>query len=52
MTDIATSAESQANGLMEVNTAVDQMDQNTQQNAAMVEQANAATRSLASSHAN
>lgn len=43
---IAISADHQAAGLAEVNIAVDQMDQVTQQNAAMVEEANAATRSL------
>ncbi len=44
---IATSAAEQASGLAEVNTAVDQMDQTTQQNAAMVEQTTAATKNLA-----
>jgi len=44
--DIATSAREQATSLNEVNIAVNQMDQMTQQNAAMVEQATAATRSL------
>ncbi|MDB5643335.1 MAG: hypothetical protein JWN07_2652, partial [Hyphomicrobiales bacterium] len=43
---IATSANEQANGLQEVNTAVAQMDQITQQNAAMVEEATAAAHSL------
>jgi methyl-accepting chemotaxis protein len=43
---IATSAREQAVGLAEVNTAVNQMDQVTQQNAAMVEQATAASSSL------
>jgi methyl-accepting chemotaxis protein len=37
----------QATGLREVNAAVNQMDQVTQQNAAMVEQATAASHSLA-----
>ncbi|WP_322965189.1 methyl-accepting chemotaxis protein [Sphingomonas fuzhouensis] len=45
--DIASSAEKQAVGLQEVNTAVSAMDGVTQQNAAMVEQATAAARSLA-----
>ncbi|MHB8283348.1 MAG: methyl-accepting chemotaxis protein [Caulobacteraceae bacterium] len=47
VTDIATSAAEQALGLQEVNTAINQMDQVTQQNAAMVEQSSAATRTLA-----
>jgi methyl-accepting chemotaxis protein len=45
---IAASASEQATGLNEVNTAVNQMDQTTQQNAAMVEQTTAASGSLAS----
>jgi methyl-accepting chemotaxis protein len=45
--DIAASAQEQATGLAEVNTAMNQMDQVTQQNAAMVEQATAASHSLA-----
>lgn len=45
---IATSAREQSVGLAEVNTAVNQMDQVTQQNAAMVEQSTAASASLAS----
>ncbi|MDG6745785.1 methyl-accepting chemotaxis protein, partial [Staphylococcus aureus] len=45
--DIASSAEKQAIGLQEVNTAVSAMDGVTQQNAAMVEQATAAARNLA-----
>ncbi len=45
--DIAASAQEQATGLHEVNTAVNQMDQVTQQNAAMVEQSTAASHSLA-----
>jgi methyl-accepting chemotaxis protein len=44
--EIAGSAQEQATGLQEVNTAVNQMDQMTQQNAAMVEQATAASHSL------
>jgi methyl-accepting chemotaxis protein len=45
--DIAASAQEQATGLNQVNTAVNQMDQVTQQNAAMVEQSTAASHSLA-----
>ena len=45
--EIAASAREQAVGLAEVNVAVNQMDQTTQQNAAMVEEATAAARSLA-----
>jgi methyl-accepting chemotaxis protein len=44
---IAASAGEQATGLAEVNTAINQMDQVTQQNAAMVEQSTAASHSLA-----
>ena len=44
--DIASSAQEQATGLNQVNQAVNQMDQVTQQNAAMVEQTTAATHSL------
>ncbi len=47
MTEIAASAKEQASGLHEVNTAVNQMDQMTQQNAAMVEQTTAASHGLA-----
>ncbi len=47
VSDIATSAQEQAAGLAEVNTAINQMDQVTQQNAAMVEQSTAASHSLA-----
>ncbi len=43
---IATAAREQSTGLGEVSTAVNQMDQVTQQNAAMVEEANAATHKL------
>ena len=42
----ATSAGEQATGLSQINSAVNQMDQITQQNAAMVEQAAAAAYSL------
>ena len=45
--EIAASAKEQATALAEVNTAVNQMDQVTQQNAAMVEETTAASRSLA-----
>jgi methyl-accepting chemotaxis protein len=45
--DISASAQDQANGLNEVTTAVTQMDQVTQQNAAMVEETTAASHSLA-----
>jgi len=47
VTDIAGSAQEQATGLAQVNTAVNQMDQMTQQNAAMVEETTAASRSMA-----
>ncbi|WP_156361217.1 methyl-accepting chemotaxis protein [Sphingomonas sp. Leaf257] len=47
MTGIANDANRQAKGLGEVNTSLSQMDMVTQQNAAMVEQATAAARSLA-----
>ena len=46
VTELAASAKEQATGLGEVNAAVNQMDQVTQQNAAMVEQATAASHSL------
>ena len=46
VTDIAASAKEQATGLGEVNSAVNQMDQVTQQNAAMVEEATAACHNL------
>ncbi len=47
VTGIAASAIEQAHGLEQVNTAVNEMDQVTQQNAAMVEEATAATQTLA-----
>ena len=47
MESIATSAKEQSTGLSEVNVAVNQMDQSTQQNAAMVEESTAAAASLA-----
>ena len=43
---IASSAREQSAGIAEINTAVGSMDQMTQQNAAMVEQTNAATHNL------
>ena len=46
ISEIAESSQQQATGLNEVNVAVNQMDQVTQQNAAMVEQATAAAASL------
>jgi methyl-accepting chemotaxis protein len=46
--EIAKSAQEQAIGLSEVNTAVNQMDQVTQQNSAMVEEATAAASGLKS----
>jgi methyl-accepting chemotaxis protein len=46
VSEIAASAQKQASGLAEVNIAVNQMDQATQQNAAMVEQSTAASHSL------
>ncbi len=45
--DIAASAKEEATGISEVNVAVGQMDQVTQQNAAMVEETTAASRMLA-----
>ncbi len=47
MSEISASAQEQATGLQQVNTAVNQMDQVTQQNAAMVEESTAASHSLA-----
>ena len=47
MDAIATSSKEQSVGLAEVNTAVNQMDQVTQQNAAMVEESTAASATLA-----
>ncbi|NTF32471.1 methyl-accepting chemotaxis protein [Rhizobium skierniewicense] len=52
MEAIATAAQEQSVGLAEVNTAVNHMDQATQQNAAMVEEMNAAGASLAQESAN
>ncbi len=45
--EIAASAQEQSTGLAQVNIAVNQMDQMTQQNAAMVEESTAASQSLA-----
>ncbi len=47
VSEIAASAREQSTGLAEVNSAVNQMDQVTQQNAAMVEESTAASRNLA-----
>jgi len=47
MTEISASSEEQAIGLAQVNSAVNQMDQITQQNAAMVEESTAASHALA-----
>ncbi|MNR31716.1 Methyl-accepting chemotaxis protein III [compost metagenome] len=44
--DIATASHEQVTGIDQVNTAVNQMDQVTQQNAALVEEAAAAATSL------
>src|SRR5262249_37441391 len=46
ISEIALSSQEQATGLNQVNTAVNQMDQVTQQNAAMVEEATAAAGNL------
>lgn len=47
VSDIAAGAREQSSGLQEVNTAVNEMDKVTQQNAAMAEQATAASKSVA-----
>jgi methyl-accepting chemotaxis protein len=47
ITEITVSAQEQATALKEVNTAINQMDQTTQQNAAMVEESTAASHKLA-----
>jgi methyl-accepting chemotaxis protein len=47
MSDIASAQKEQSTALGEINSAVSHMDQTTQQNAAMVEQSTAASRSLA-----
>ena len=46
MTDIANASQQQGSGIEQINTAIVQMDQVTQQNAALVEQASAAAQSL------
>ncbi|MBL4871161.1 MAG: PAS domain S-box protein [Robiginitomaculum sp.] len=46
VSDIAASAQEQATGLGEVNTAINEMDKTTQQNAAMVEESTAACHTL------
>ncbi len=48
---IATAAQEQSVGLREINTAINQMDQMTQQNAAMVEETSAASQTLAAESA-
>jgi len=47
VTDIAASAQEQSSGLQQINIAINQMDQVTQQNAAMVEESTAASHALA-----
>ncbi|RKP53550.1 methyl-accepting chemotaxis protein [Pararobbsia silviterrae] len=47
MNELATAAVEQSTGIEQVNQAVSQMDQTTQQNAALVEQASAAAQSVA-----
>jgi len=47
VSEMAQATEQQSTGIEQVNSAVGQMDQVTQQNAAMVEQSTAASRSLA-----
>ena len=47
ISEISSSAQTQALRLQQVNLAVNEMDKMTQQNAAMVEESNAAARSLA-----
>ena len=51
ITEIAKGAAAQSDGLREVNSAVQAFDKATQQNAAMAEETNAATRSLADNSA-
>jgi len=45
--DIASGAQEQATGLQQINAAINQMDQTTQRNAAMAEEATAASQTLA-----
>jgi methyl-accepting chemotaxis protein len=52
MDSVANSAREQATGLSQINVAVNQLDQTTQQNAAMVEQSTAAAAALASEATN
>jgi len=47
VSEIATAANEQSTGIQEINTAIGQMDQMTQKNAAMVEETNAASHTLA-----
>jgi methyl-accepting chemotaxis protein len=47
MNDIAGASSEQSTGIEQVNTSIVQMDQVTQQNAALVEQASAAAQALA-----
>ncbi|TBA94385.1 HAMP domain-containing protein (plasmid) [Rhizobium ruizarguesonis] len=47
MAAVAASALEQSEGLSEINSAINSMDQNTQRNAAMAEESNAATNTLA-----
>jgi len=49
---IVTASREQSNALAEINSAINQMDQMTQQNAAMVEQTNAATQGLSNEAVN
>lgn len=46
MSNLATSSREQSTGLDEINTAMNQLDQTTQQNAAMFEETTAATHAL------
>lgn len=46
MSEIAAASDEQSSGIEQVNTTIVQMDQTTQQNAALVEQASAAARSM------
>lgn len=51
VSEIAASAQAQSNGLREINLAVQDIDRVTQENAAMAEETNAASRSLATDSA-
>jgi len=46
VTEISNASQEQSTGIAEIGTAVSQMDQSTQQNAALVEEATAAAQSL------